>query len=183
MSDDTKIPQVEALPMYRSVKDVRAFKIGALAEAVDSMPGSFRASIVPEDHSIPAVSVSAAWINRHHPEAGGYFVVYKDGYCSYSPPAAFDEGYIRVEQWGLPRGQEPKYNVNRFGHLIVRETGKEIPPDEPVMLFRGQDPRAAEVASGYRDSMPPELQAGPHERVLAFQGFAEVHPDRVKPRA
>jgi hypothetical protein len=183
MADEPRIPQVEALPMFRSVKDVRAFKIRELREAIDSTPGAFRVSIVPDDPAIPSVSVPAAWVTRHNPQEGGYFVRYEDGYCSYSPPAAFEDGYIRIEQWGIPRTQEPKYTVNRHGHIINRETGKEIPPDEPVMMFRGQDPYAMQLIEQYRDSLPPAEQAPRHERVLAFSGFAAAWPERMKPRA
>jgi hypothetical protein len=30
------------------------------------------------------------------PQPGGYFVVYKDGYKSFSPAKAFEEGYTRI---------------------------------------------------------------------------------------
>lgn len=33
---------------------------------------------------------------KHKPVAGGYFVVYEDGYESFSPAKAFEEGYTRI---------------------------------------------------------------------------------------
>jgi hypothetical protein len=33
---------------------------------------------------------------KHSPEAGGYYVQYKDGYTSFSPAEAFEEGYTRL---------------------------------------------------------------------------------------
>ena len=30
------------------------------------------------------------------PEVGGYYVVHKDGYKSFSPANAFEEGYTRI---------------------------------------------------------------------------------------
>jgi len=33
---------------------------------------------------------------KHKPEVGGYYVVYADGYKSFSPAQAFEEGYTRV---------------------------------------------------------------------------------------
>lgn len=36
------------------------------------------------------------YMQKHQPRAGGYFVVYKDGYESWSPAEAFEEGYTRV---------------------------------------------------------------------------------------
>lgn len=42
------------------------------------------------------VVVSKAWDKQHSPAVGGYFVRYDDGYQSYSPAKAFEEGYSRV---------------------------------------------------------------------------------------
>ena len=39
------------------------------------------------------VVCSAEWVFKYAPHVGGYFVRYKDGYESYSPAAAFEEGY------------------------------------------------------------------------------------------
>lgn len=42
------------------------------------------------------VEVSPEWVDKHKPETGGYLVVYADGYQSFSPAKAFEEGYSRV---------------------------------------------------------------------------------------
>lgn len=39
------------------------------------------------------IEVSAEWVEKHQPQVGGYFVQYADGYQSYSPAKAFEEGY------------------------------------------------------------------------------------------
>ena len=39
---------------------------------------------------------SADFYRKHRPESGGYFVVYKDGYESFSPAEAFEDGYTLV---------------------------------------------------------------------------------------
>ena len=36
------------------------------------------------------------WLDKHNPAVGGYYVVYKDGYESFSPAQAFEEGYARI---------------------------------------------------------------------------------------
>jgi len=42
--------------------------------------------------------VSAEYLAKHKPTSGGYYVVYKDGYESFSPAQAFEEGYtLQVE--------------------------------------------------------------------------------------
>lgn len=43
------------------------------------------------------IIVTAAWLSKHSPEPGGYFVRYKDGYESYSPAEAFEGGYTLQE--------------------------------------------------------------------------------------
>lgn len=35
------------------------------------------------------------WLDKFKPGVGGYFVVYEDGYESYSPAKAFEEGYSK----------------------------------------------------------------------------------------
>jgi hypothetical protein len=35
-------------------------------------------------------------MTKHAPEVGGYYVVYADGYKSYSPAKAFEDGYTQV---------------------------------------------------------------------------------------
>lgn len=43
------------------------------------------------------LEVSETWYARHQPCSGGYYVVYRDGYTSYSPSQAFETGYTRIE--------------------------------------------------------------------------------------
>lgn len=43
------------------------------------------------------VMMSWSWWDKHRPMVGGYLVQYRDGYTSYSPAQAFEEGYTRVE--------------------------------------------------------------------------------------
>lgn len=42
------------------------------------------------------VHVEHDFMNKHKPEVGGYYVVYADGYKSFSPAKAFEDGYTRV---------------------------------------------------------------------------------------
>lgn len=52
--------------------------------------------IVPEDQRYARFCVKASYVDKHAPHAGGYYVVYADGYISFSPAAAFEEGYARI---------------------------------------------------------------------------------------
>ena len=40
--------------------------------------------------------IEQSYPEKHMPEVGGYYVVHKDGYKSFSPANAFEEGYTRI---------------------------------------------------------------------------------------
>lgn len=44
-----------------------------------------------------SIKVSPEYMNRHQPYAGGYFVRYEDGYQSFSPSEAFENGYTAMD--------------------------------------------------------------------------------------
>jgi hypothetical protein len=52
--------------------------------------------ITPEGFELPSFVVSGEFMSKHKPVAGGYFVVYEDGYESFSPAQAFEEGYTLI---------------------------------------------------------------------------------------
>jgi hypothetical protein len=92
---DTQHPETQAareLPRYRCHKEVWALKI----LDIENRPHEAGAWIKPMDEGYGAFHVDDAYIIKHGPEVGGYYVVYKDGYTSYSPAQAFEEGYTRV---------------------------------------------------------------------------------------
>ncbi|GGE36263.1 hypothetical protein GCM10007276_12190 [Agaricicola taiwanensis] len=74
------------MPRYRSHKEVWALKIAS----VDGTTLTF------EKSGYAPLDVGAEFIERHKPEAGGYYVVYKDGYKSFSPAEPFEEGYTFI---------------------------------------------------------------------------------------
>jgi hypothetical protein len=92
------------LPRWRCHKIVRAVKIDQVVKHAHPDPlfndAMFEAS--PEfqgAHLMTAcgpIPVNADWYRKHDPEPGGYYVVYDDGYTSYSPAKAFEEGYTRI---------------------------------------------------------------------------------------
>lgn len=94
------------LPSYQSHKIVQAAKI----EYVTPMNEEF---VSGADVSGPVFLklgwlgdeiVQADWFNKHKPEAGGYFVRYDDGYISYSPAEAFENGYKPIDPDILSKG-------------------------------------------------------------------------------
>lgn len=100
------------MPRYRSHKQICALKIKAITPVArptiadlekilhdDNMPGDDRivgATITPEDDGYAPFAVSWEYVRKHNPQVGGYYVVYADGYKSWSPAQAFEEGYTRI---------------------------------------------------------------------------------------
>lgn len=76
------------LPPWQCHKRVWAAKVAAVStkEGIPSL-------ILDLEGDQTNVAVGQAWIDKNKPEIGGYFVLYADGYRSYSPAAAFREGY------------------------------------------------------------------------------------------
>jgi hypothetical protein len=81
------------MPRYQSHKKVWALKIKSISEA-RSADGA--AMIEPEDHGYASFWVTGEYMRKHSPKVGGYYVVYDDGYKSWSPAQAFEEGYTRL---------------------------------------------------------------------------------------
>ena len=85
------------LPKYQCHKKVWALKIKAVAQGTQptDLPGGSW-MLHPADDGYGPLEVSHEWYAKHKPEAGGYFVVYDDGYKSYSPASAFEPGYSLI---------------------------------------------------------------------------------------
>lgn len=69
------------MPKYRCHKEVWALKI---------------ATIVIDGEGEPNRETDGSAMRKHKPQAGGYYVLYKDGYTSFSPADAFEDGYTRI---------------------------------------------------------------------------------------
>jgi hypothetical protein len=81
------------MPRYQSHKEVWALKIAAIEFAVD---GS--AKIAPVDKGYATLKTDSGYRTKFQGDETdlGYYVVYKDGYKSWSPSKAFEEGYTRI---------------------------------------------------------------------------------------
>lgn len=82
--------------LYQCHKRVQAFCIGAI-EPFDQ-DGDKGYHLVPDDENVLGWAVRQAYMDKHKPEVGGYFVLYQDGYESFSPAAAFEQGYALVTE-------------------------------------------------------------------------------------
>lgn len=83
--------------------------------------------------------------------------------------------------FGLPLAQEPKYTTGqRDGRICNRATGKPIPDDEPIVIFRAKDMHASAALAAYLEALTdPEHRAAFQKRIDEFDAFALEHPDRM----
>lgn len=89
------------MPQYQSHKKVWALKIKSIVFDSDLAKETNRettggATITPEDDGYGPFEVDHAYVSKHKPQTGGYYVVYDDGYKSWSPAKAFEEGYTKL---------------------------------------------------------------------------------------
>jgi hypothetical protein len=96
------------LPQYRSHKIVRAAPIVEL-RALPSL-GYFNVQLEIAPGETTTKPVDASVFVRGRPEPGDYLVAYADGYVSWSPKAAFEDGYRPVADEPEPEG-EPDVEV------------------------------------------------------------------------
>lgn len=89
-------PQRE-MPRYLCHKEVWALKIASIDQAPASQVAEGGSWLIqPADDGYAAFEVPHSWYAKHFPQPGGYYVVYADGYKSYSPAKAFEEGYTPI---------------------------------------------------------------------------------------
>ena len=94
------------LPQWKCHKVVRASKIVAITNA-----GNGACDLGLEHLSV--LRVSKAFMDKHKPERGGYYVRYADGYESYSPAQAFEEGYTLVEEHRPHTGKDRLHGARK----------------------------------------------------------------------
>lgn len=90
------------MPKYQCHKQVWALKIKEIARDSEKADAESRetdgsAIITPEESGYAPFRVEFEYMHKHKPQVGGYYVVYPgDGYASYSPAKAFEDGYTRI---------------------------------------------------------------------------------------
>lgn len=82
------------MPKYQCHKVVHALKIDVII--IDETNGI--AKITPKESNFAEFQAPDGWLERYKgsEEDTGYYVVYKDGYISWSPTKEFEEGYSRI---------------------------------------------------------------------------------------
>lgn len=79
------------MPKYECYKTVHALKILKIGR------DNGDPYITPADPGFAPFRVDEKYITKHEPQEGGYYVVYDDGYKSFSPAAAFEAGYKLIK--------------------------------------------------------------------------------------
>lgn len=82
---------MKPLPQYRSHKIVSGLKIKKIE--LNNFKG---AELSFKDQGYPNIQVSPAYMEKHRPESGGYYVIYENGYLSWSPGDVFENGYTLI---------------------------------------------------------------------------------------
>lgn len=100
---------------------------------IDLDVASGNAMITPAEQGYAPFFVEAEYMGKHKPRIGGYYVVYDDGYKSWSPADAFEKGYTLVSNEQIA---DPKFE-EKF--LSVLESG------DPIKDFYDEDDLASAV--------------------------------------
>lgn len=116
---------------YQCHKIVEAFDIEKI-KPVDSLMGN--ADLVSSNGNC-VVRKDRAWMKKHDPQVGGYFVRYTDGYESYSPADAFEAGYsvfkeaaeLNFMQRVEIEKAELDEKINSLKHFLAADVYPELP--------------------------------------------------------
>lgn len=84
------------LKKYRCHKVVQAAEIAKVSD-LDAESGYHTLTFASEYGDGDTMPVTQEWVQKHAPVAGGYFVQYEDGYQSFSPARAFEDGYTEIK--------------------------------------------------------------------------------------
>jgi len=82
------------MPKYQSHKIVHALKLIGF----EPSPLTMGYNLLPQDPAFDVIHVSSEWMREKKVKLfgvhdAGYYVVYPDGYASWSPTEAFEKGY------------------------------------------------------------------------------------------
>lgn len=77
--------------------------------------------------------------------------------------------------------QEPKYEAKN-NRIYNRASGEVIPDDEPIFILRARDLYSQNAIQHYLEviSSGTDHEKAVENRLLDFQRFSKVHPERMK---
>lgn len=123
----------EQVPRYRSHKIVRAAKILAVSgDGSARSPGELHLEIPgrPDPLVLP---VDRDYMEKHKPQVGGYYVLYKDGYESWSPANALESGYTLI---GPSEDDPSEDGLQEAMDAVKRQLDGEVPLSDGVQAIR-----------------------------------------------
>ena len=110
-SDEDTGASVE-MPRYRSHKQVWALEIDSVTHQREER--TFRLTF--RDPGYAPISAPQDMFARYMPSPGDFYVVYDDGYKSFSPAKAFKEGYTLID-----RAAEMRRAFTEGGEAVQRK--------------------------------------------------------------
>lgn len=123
------------IPEFKCHKTVKAFKILSISpnpvDSCSALYGCLNAKSI-------AVFPSEQYMAKHKPVQGGYYVLYEDGYESYSPAKAFEDGYAVEGNKAAPGESEELLQYCAVcGRELIREarTNKYFHRDPVLRQF------------------------------------------------
>lgn len=174
---------------YKSHKTVKAAKILEIAGPLMEPMRMQHAYYLRLDGCEEPAQITAEFMGRHGPEVGGYFVEYADGYQSYSPAKAFEEGYravdalpvlrldreftpVELEEFRTNWNAMVKANGGRTPDLMISLPTEVTPAPMPVGLTE----LALANMFGFGDTLPQKIAREWLERQIVTSQY-EVRPD------
>lgn len=139
------------MPRYQSHKVVHALRIKEIhhhPQPANSVGGT-GATIVPADEGYGPFDVDADFVQKHDPRPSGYFVVYADGYKSFSPSEAFETGYRRIEPKAKGEFHDDRTAI-QIHHNFRYHTPRESQPE----IYTEIREKAKELAELINDRVP-----------------------------
>lgn len=90
------------MPRYKCHKEVHALKINGIeldivAANAEGRETDGSAILTPADGRYAPIRAPHDFVQRNKLIIGGYYVVYADGYRSFSPAEAFESGYTEIK--------------------------------------------------------------------------------------
>ena len=79
------------------MKKYKCHKVVEASKIVAVMQRGFAGGAWIDTDDYDTYIMDSLWLIKHTPHVGGYLVRYQDGYMSYSPADAFEDGYTELE--------------------------------------------------------------------------------------
>ena len=77
---------------FKCHKEVEAFTIEEIVPLPDG-----RTRLIGLGDDADVIVDEKTYRKKHNPQIGGYYILYKDGYASYSPAEPFEAGYDLID--------------------------------------------------------------------------------------